>query len=103
MTCRFIPVAVVLAGKERPVGRDPVGPDQRAVQDRERQPGLLRGPHRLPQLRGAGRRQRDGLGHVPPSGRRPYPEPGCDLRERLALAQVDQDEQGLLPGVELAP
>jgi hypothetical protein len=26
------------------------------------------------------------------------PEPGRDLRERLTLAQVNQDEQGLLPG-----
>jgi hypothetical protein len=33
------PVAVVLAGEEWPVRGHPVGPDQGAVQDREREPG----------------------------------------------------------------
>ena len=28
---------------------------------------------------------------------------GRDLRERLALAQVDEHEQGLLPGIQLPP
>ena len=33
----------------------------------------------------------------------PTPEPGRQLGERLAFAQVDQDEQRLLPGVQLPP
>jgi hypothetical protein len=103
MTCTFIPWQWVLAGEERPVRGDPAGPDQRPVQDRERVPGLPRGPDRLPQLRGPGRQQRDGLGDVPPRGRRPYPEPGRDLRERFSLAQVDEHEQGLLAGIQLPP
>ena len=97
------PVAVVLAGEERPVRGDPVSPDQRPVQDREGVPGLLRGTHRLAKLRGAGGQQRDSLGHVPPGGRRAYPESGRDLRERLSFAQVDEHEQGLLPGIQLPP
>jgi hypothetical protein len=97
------PVAVVLAGEERPVRGDPAGPDQRAVEDHEREPGLLRRPDGLPQLRGAGGQQGDGLGDVPPGRRRSYLEPSCYLGERLALAQVDQDQQGLLAGVEPPP
>src|SRR5262249_52102149 len=31
------------------------------------------------------------------------PEPGGELGERLAFAQVDQDQEGLLPGVQLPP
>jgi hypothetical protein len=40
---------------------------------------------------------------VPPGHRGPHPEPGRDLGERLALAQLDPDGQGLLPGVQLPP
>jgi len=50
------PVALVLAGVERPVRRDPVNRDERAAQDHIGVPGLLRVPHRLAQLRGAGPR-----------------------------------------------
>jgi hypothetical protein len=96
-------VAVVLAGEERPVCGEGVRPDQGAVQDHERVPGLLRGPHRLAQLRSVGRQQGDGLSHVALSGCRSYPEPGCHLRERLPLTQVHQDQQGLLAGVQLPP
>ena len=38
------------AGKERPAGGDPAGPDHRAVQDRERVPGLPGGPDRVAEL-----------------------------------------------------
>ena len=47
--------------------------------------------------------------HIPvtvvfiPGHSRSRPEPGRDLGERLALAQVDEDQQGLLPGVQLPP
>ena len=37
-----------------------------------------------------------------PPGRR-RPDPGYHLGERLAFMQVNQDEQGLLPGVQLPP
>ena len=47
--------------------------------------------------------------HIPvtvvffPGHSRSRPEPGHDLSERLALAQVDGGQQGLLPGVQLPP
>jgi hypothetical protein len=58
---------------------------------------------RGPQLRGAGSQQAHGLCHVPPGRGGAHREPGRQLGERLALAQVDQDQQGLLPAVQLAP
>ena len=60
-------------------------------------PGLLR----RGQLRGAGCQQGHGLTHIPPGCGRAYPEPGRQPGERLALAQVRQDQQRLLPGVAL--
>ena len=96
MTCRFIPCLLVLAGVERPVRGDPVDRDQRPVQDHVGVPGLLRVPDRLAQLRRPGGEQCHGLVHVPPGRRGPDPEPGRELGERLALAQVGQDQQGLL-------
>jgi hypothetical protein len=44
---------------------------------------------------GPGGQQPDGLGRVPPGGRGADLEPRRELRERLALAQVRQDQQGL--------
>ena len=66
-------------------------------------PGLPRVPDRRAELRRPGRQQGDGLVHVPPRRRGPDLEPGRDLGERLSLAQVDQHEQGLPPGVQLPP
>ena len=43
------------------------------------------------------------LVHVPPGGRPADPEPGSELVERLALAQVGEHEQGFLLGVQLPP
>ena len=96
-------VLAVLAGVERAVRRDPVDRDQRPVQDHVGAAGLRRVPDRLAELWRPGGQQRDGLVHVPPGRGSPYPEPGRDLGERLALAQIDQDQQGLLPGVQLPP
>ena len=50
----------------------------------------------------ADRRAR-GLLHVPPGSGRADPEPGREAGERIAFAQVDQDQEGLLPGVRLPP
>jgi hypothetical protein len=96
-------VPVVLARIEGPVRGHPVDRDQGAVQDHVRVPGLLRVPHRLAERRGPGCEQGHGLPDVPP-GRGPAdPETGCQVRERLAFAQVGEHEQGLLPGVQLPP
>jgi hypothetical protein len=97
------PVVPVLAGVEGAVRGDPVDRDEGAVQDHVGVAGSLRVPDRLAELRGAGREQRDGLVDVPPGRGRADPEPGRDLGERLALAQVDQHEQGLLARVQLPP
>jgi len=97
------PVLAVLAGVERPVRGHPVDGDQRAVQDDVGVPGLLGVPDRLAELGRPGGQQRDGLVHVPPGRGGPDPEPRRDLGERLALAQVDQDQQGLPAGVQRPP
>ncbi len=73
------------------------------VQDHEGPASLLRGPDRSAQLRRPGREQVHGLVHISPGRRDTDPEPGRELGERLAFPQVDQDEQGLLPGVQLPP
>ena len=103
MTCRVHAVLAVRAGVERPVGGDPVDRDQGAIDDQVGVPGLPGVPQRLAQLRGPGGQQRHGLGDIPPGGGGADAEPGGQLGERIALAQVRQDEQGLLPGAELAP
>jgi hypothetical protein len=86
------PVPLVLARVERPVRGDPVDRDQRPVHDHVGVPGLLRVPDRPAQLRRAGREQRDRLVHVPPGGGRADPESCRELGERLAFAQVGQDQ-----------
>jgi len=96
----------VLAGVELPVRGDPVDGDQGP--DHVRVPGLLRVPDRLAQLRRPAREQGDGLAHVPPGRGDPYLKHRRELGERLALMQVDQDQvdqdqEGLLPGVQLPP
>jgi hypothetical protein len=58
---------------------------------------------RRAQLRAAGSEQGHGLGHIPPGSCGAHAEPGGQRGEGLAVAQVDQDQQGLLPGVQLAP
>src|SRR4029079_7609171 len=66
--------------------------------------GLAGGePDRGAQLRRPGCEQLRRLVHVPPGRRDADREPGRELGERLAFAQVGQDEQGLLPGVQLPP
>ena len=65
--------------------------------------GLLRVPDGRAELGCPGREQGDDLFHVPPGRRGSHREPGRQLGERLALAQVSKDEQGLLPRVQPAP
>ena len=96
-------MAAVLAGVERPVGGHPVDGDQGAVDDHVGMPGVLGGGQCPAQLRGAGGQQGDGLGDVAPGGGGADAEPGGQLGERLAFAQVGQHQQGLPAGVELAP
>ncbi len=92
---------LVLAGVEGPVRGDPVDQDQGAVQDHIGPAGFLRVPDRAAELRGAGLEQGHGLLDIPP-GRGPAdPEPRRQLRERLALAQVCQDQERLLPRAQL--
>ena len=93
----------MLAAVEGPAGGDPAGRDERAVEDDAGAPGPVRVAERGAQLRGTGGEQFHRLVHVSP-GRGPADaESGRQLGERLALAQVSQDEQGLLPGVQLPP
>jgi hypothetical protein len=96
-------VPLVLAGVERAVPGDPVDRDQRPVHDHVGVPGLPRVPDGLAQLRGAGREQLHDLLHVPPGRGGADLEPGREIGERLALAQVGEHEEGLLPGTELPP
>jgi hypothetical protein len=84
-------VLLELAGVEGPVGGDPVNRDQRPVDDDVGVPGLLRVPDRLAQLRGTGGQQSDGLAHISPGGGGADLEPGRQLGERLAFAQVRQE------------
>ena len=93
----------VLAGEVRPVGLDPVGADQGAVQHQVVQPVLLGLAQCLAELGRAGRQQRHRLLHVSPRGSRRYPEAGTELGVGLALAQVDQHQQGLRAGIEPPP
>jgi hypothetical protein len=55
------------------------------------------------QLRGFAGQQFDGLVDIPPAGRRRHLEPCRDLPERLALAQIHQDQQRLLGAVKATP
>jgi hypothetical protein len=43
------------------------------------------------------------LSDISPGGGGADAEPGGQLGKHFAFAQVGQDEEGLLPGVELAP
>jgi hypothetical protein len=63
----------------------------------------LRVPERLAQLGGAGGQQGDGLADVSPGCRGAHAEPGCQLGKCLALAQVGQDQEGLLARIQLPP
>ena len=92
---------LVLAGVEGPVRGDQVDGDQRPVQDDVGVPGPRRVPGRLAQPRRPCGEQRDRLLHVPPGSGRADPEPGREAGERLTFAQVDQDQEGLLPEVQL--
>ena len=96
-------VPAVLARVKRPVFGDPVDGDEGAVHHGVGAPGSRRAPDRCAQLRRPGRQQRDGLLHIPPGGGGPDREPRRELGERLAFAQVNQDEQGLLLRAQLPP
>ena len=66
-------------------------------------PGLAGVAERLAQLGGAGGQQHHGLIYTAPGGGGADAEPGGQLGERLAFAQIGQDQQGLPASVELAP
>jgi len=86
------PVPVMFPGVERPVGGHPVDGDERPVEDQVRMPG--RGGQGIAAPRRPGRQQADGLGNVPPRGRRADAEPGGQSGEGLALAQGADAGQG---------
>jgi hypothetical protein len=96
-------VPLVLARIERPVRRDPVDRDQRAVHHDVGVSGLPRVPDRLTQFRRPGREQAHRLADVSPGSRDTDREPGRELGECLAFTQVGEHEQSLLPGVQLPP
>ena len=96
-------VLLVLAGVEGPVRGDPVDRDERPVEDDVGVTCPFSVPDRLAELRRPGREQFDDLVHVPPRRGPADPEPGRQLVERLAFAQVGEHEQGLLPRVQLPP
>ena len=97
------PVLLVLARVERAVRGNPVDRDQRAVHDDVGVPGLYRVPDRPAQLRRPGGQQFHGLVHVPPGRRGPDLKSRRQFAERLALAQVGQDQQRLPARVQLPP
>ena len=101
MTCRFMPCLLCFPGVEGPADRDPVDGDQGAVQDHERQLVPLRGPQRSSQFGGAGRQQSDCFVHIPPGRGGADGEPGGQVRERLARAQVRQHQRSCWPGFSL--
>jgi hypothetical protein len=88
-------VTAVLAGVERPVRRDPVDRDERAVKNDIGVPSLLGPGQRLAQLGRAGCQQAHGLGDISPGGSGADAEPGGQLGERLPFAQVGQYQQSL--------
>jgi len=96
------PVLAMLAGVERPVSGDPVDGDERPVNHHERMPGPFGRAQCRVQLRAAGGQQGHRLVHIPPGRRGAHAEPGGQRGEGLAVAQVGVDQQGLLPGVQLA-
>jgi hypothetical protein len=91
-------VFLVLAGVEGAIRGDPVDRDQGAVEDDVCVPGFLRVADRLAELRGAGREQGDGLLDVPSGRGRADPEPGRQVGERLAFAEVSEHHERLLAG-----
>ena len=68
---------------------------KRAVDHHVGVPGLLRSAQCFAQLRGAGGQQGHGLGDIAPGGGGADAEPGGQLGECLAFAQVGQHQQGL--------
>ena len=95
-------MAFVFAGVVRPVGLDAVDRDERAVRHHV-QLGGLGLVQCLVELRGSRGQEFHGLLDGAPLGRGGHHEPGGHFREGLAFAHVDQDEQGVLAGVEQAP
>lgn len=87
-------MALVLARVVGALVSDAVDRDQRAVEDRVRQPG---GPaHGGGEVVGAGGEQVDGLAQVAPHGGHRHLEAGREAGEGVAVAQVGQGHQCLL-------
>ena len=87
------PVLLVLAGVGRPVRGEAVDGDERPVHDDIGIPGPSSRPGRPCGAWAPGPQQRDSFARVPPGRRGPDPEPGGDLGERLAFAQVNQHQE----------
>jgi hypothetical protein len=96
-------VLFVLAGVERPAAGDPVDRDEGAVEDDVGMTCSFSVPDRLPVLRRPVGGRLDDLVDVPPCRRPADADPGGQLVERLAFAQVDQHEEGFLARVGLSP
>src|SRR2546423_4386425 len=94
-------VALVLAGVVGPVLGDPVDADEGAVQDQI--PPLGSVPDDLREVGGLGGEQVGRLGDVPVDGRDPDAEPGGQPGIGVTVAQVSQDQQRLLAGVQAPP
>jgi hypothetical protein len=96
-------VLLVLAGVEGLVAGDAVDRDERPVQDDVCVTCPFSVADCLAELRGAGGEQFHGLVDVAPRRGPADPEPGREVLECLAFAQVGEHKERLLPGVQLPP
>jgi hypothetical protein len=95
------PVSAVFHRVVRLVRGPPVGGNQGPVGDDE--VAFAPAHQGLMQARCPGGQDLERLVHVSPRRRLGHPEPRSYLGERLVLAQVSQDEQGLFEAAQLPP
>jgi hypothetical protein len=97
------PVAFVLAGAGRPVAGNPVDRDEGAVDDHIGVTCPFGVPDRLAEFRRPGGEEVGDLVNVAPRCGPANAEPGRELVERVAFAQVGQDKHRLLTRAQLPP